>query len=105
MIFRTPQLDITKIEVAHCASDKTKPVLMEVHNESLLVSRNRTDEIREPPTLQAYWFRCPACNFDWREWVKSSITFISLSFITDICPNCKRRHVPAYQMGFFGTGG
>jgi hypothetical protein len=52
-------------------------------------------ESSEPRIAQPCWSRCPACQFDWREWVRSSIIFVSLSFITDTCPNCRKRHVPA----------
>jgi hypothetical protein len=53
----------------------------------------------EKHNSQPYWFSCPACSFDWREWIKPSITFVSLSFITERCPNCGKRHVPACAMG------
>jgi hypothetical protein len=53
----------------------------------------------EKHNSQPYWFRCPACSFDWREWIKPSITFVSLSFVTERCPNCGKRHVPACAMG------
>jgi hypothetical protein len=56
-------------------------------------------ESTEARIAQPYWFRCPACQFDWREWVRPSIIFVSLSFITDTCPNCKKRHVPACAKG------
>ena len=48
---------------------------------------------------QPYWFRCPACNFDWREWIGPSIIFVSLSFVIDTCPNCGRKYVTACRMG------
>jgi hypothetical protein len=56
-------------------------------------------ERRKKHNSQLYWFKCPACSFDWREWIKPSITFVSLSFITERCPNCGKRHVPACAMG------
>ena len=28
-----------------------------------------------------------------------SIIFVSLSFVTDQCPNCGKKHVPAYKVG------
>jgi hypothetical protein len=43
--------------------------------------------------------RCPECKFEWREWIKPSIIFVSLSLVTDACPNCRRKHVPACRMG------
>ena len=48
---------------------------------------------------QSYWFRCPVCNFDWREWIRPSIIFVSMSFITNTCPNCRKKHVVACQSG------
>jgi hypothetical protein len=46
-----------------------------------------------------YWFKCSTCKFDWRSWLRPSIVFVSLSFITERCPNCRRNHVPAYKVG------
>jgi hypothetical protein len=37
-------------------------------------------------------------SFEWATWLKPSITFISLSFVTERCPNCRRKHVPAFSM-------
>jgi hypothetical protein len=45
-----------------------------------------------------YWFKCPVCNYDWASWLPPSITFVSLSFVTDQCPNCQKKHVPAYKV-------
>ena len=42
-----------------------------------------------------YWFKCPVCQYDWSAWRKPSIVFVSLSFVTDQCPNCQKKHVPA----------
>jgi hypothetical protein len=45
-----------------------------------------------------YWFRCPKCNFDWLSGFKYSIVFVSICCITDDCPNCRKRHVPAFRV-------
>jgi hypothetical protein len=68
------------------------------------VSIFTTDSLRPTESCkrqveQSYWFRCPICNFDWREWIRPSITFVSMLFITNTCPNCRRKHVVAYQRG------
>jgi hypothetical protein len=47
---------------------------------------------------QSYRFRCLICNFEWATWLKSSITFVSPSFVTERCPNCRRKRVPAFQI-------
>ena len=47
---------------------------------------------------QNYWFKCPDCNYDWATWLAPSIVFVALSFVTDQCPNCHRRNVPAYTV-------
>jgi hypothetical protein len=52
---------------------------------------------------QYYWFKCSQCNFDWRSWLQPSIVFVSLSFVTEECPNCRRKQVPAYKIGTGGT--
>jgi hypothetical protein len=46
-----------------------------------------------------YWFRCSACDYDWPSLLTPSIIFVSLSFVTDQCPNCGKKHVPAYKVG------
>ena len=46
-----------------------------------------------------YWFRCSACDYDWPRLLMPSIIFVSLSFVTDQCPNCGKKHVPAYKIG------
>jgi hypothetical protein len=48
---------------------------------------------------EKYWFRCSACGYDWPSLLMPSIIFVSLSFVTDQCPNCQKRHVPAYKVG------
>jgi hypothetical protein len=46
-----------------------------------------------------YWFKCSACDYDWPSLLTPSIIFVSLSFVTDQCPNCGKKHVPAYKVG------
>jgi hypothetical protein len=55
-------------------------------------------EHSERSTTQNYWFRCPACKYDWSTWLRPSISFVSLAFVTDQCPNCQRKHVAAYMV-------
>jgi hypothetical protein len=49
----------------------------------------------ETQIARDYRFKCPSCQYDWTTWFKPSITFISLSFVTDECPNCRKRAVRA----------
>jgi hypothetical protein len=70
--------------------DKSFPVFHDVRP---------TAETSEVQIAQPYWFRCQTCKFDWPTWLKPSIMFVSLSFVTDECPNCRRKHVPAYKIG------
>jgi hypothetical protein len=49
----------------------------------------------ETQTARNYRFECPSCNYDWATWLKPSITFVSLSFVTDDCPNCYKKYVQA----------
>ena len=67
--------------------------------DSISSLENAQAEESGKPNPQPYWFRCPACSFDWREWIKASITYVSLSFVTERCPNCGKRNVPACAMG------
>jgi hypothetical protein len=46
-----------------------------------------------------YWFKCSACDYDWPSLLTPSIIFVSLSFVTDQCPNCQKKHVQAYKVG------
>jgi hypothetical protein len=55
-------------------------------------------EQSELTLAQNYWFKCPDCNYDWTTWLAPSIVFVSLSFVTDQCPNCHRKNVPAYTV-------
>jgi hypothetical protein len=54
----------------------------------------------QPETQMArnYWFKCPRCEYDWATWLKPSIIFVSLSFVTNHCPNCRKKHVRAYRV-------
>ena len=56
----------------------------------------------ETQTARNYGFKCPSCKYDWTSWLKPSITFVSLSFVTDDCPNCQRKYVQAstFQAAF-----
>jgi len=49
--------------------------------------------------LRRLQFKCSACGYDWPSLLMPSIIFVSLSFVTDQCPNCQKRHVPAYKVG------
>jgi uncharacterized protein with PIN domain len=49
----------------------------------------------ETQTARSYGFKCPSCKYEWTSWLKPSITFVSLSFVTDGCPNCQRKYVQA----------
>ena len=80
--------------------DRDKGGIASGHDNSISSLQNaQLAEHCEKHNSRPYWFRCPACSFDWREWIKPSITFVSLSFITERCPNCGKRHVPACAMG------
>jgi hypothetical protein len=64
------------------------------------------DELRmamtAPSSLEdqglTYWFKCPKCSFDWPSGFKYSILFVSVSFVTDECPNCRKRQVSAFKV-------
>jgi hypothetical protein len=49
----------------------------------------------ETQPARNYCFKCPSCKYDWTTWLRPSITFVSLSFVTDDCPNCHKRGVQA----------
>jgi hypothetical protein len=80
-------------------AEELQIALSDIRDYSILFG---TDNLRPTESCkrqveQSYWFRCPVCNFDWREWMRPSITFVSMLFITNTCPNCRKKHVVAYQ--------
>jgi hypothetical protein len=82
--------------------DRAKIVTLEAkHSETgeLSTAMGQGAETGEIKLTQPYWFKCPACSFDWQTWIRPSIVFVSLAFVTDKCPNCQRKHVPAYKGG------
>ncbi|HEY7663010.1 MAG TPA: hypothetical protein VH934_07800 [Xanthobacteraceae bacterium] len=86
---------------AAITTDDLQPAIVDIGDESIFIGgvAQQAAESSRQPRVKPYWFRCPACNFDWREWLRPSIIFISLSFITDRCPNCRRKNVRACRMG------
>jgi hypothetical protein len=62
-----------------------------------LSSMSGTEALRDTGA-KSYRFRCLVCEFDWATCLKPSITFVSLSFVTEQCPNCRHRHVPAFKI-------
>ena len=51
----------------------------------------------DTPAARKYWFKCPNCHFEWTTSLQSSIIFVSLSFISDCCPNCRTKRVRAHK--------
>src|ERR1700730_5431873 len=95
MLFQMSQADITTPRGDHCKAGELEGIIT-----SIPAPHKKQQEAKhcEPHIAQSYWFRCPACKFDWQQWIKPSIIFVSLSSITDTCPNCRTRHVPACGM-------
>jgi hypothetical protein len=94
------QKAVAALEHRHLGADELRTAMVAVRNKSISVFDDvrQTAETSAIQIAQFYWFRCPTCNFDWPTWLKPSIIFISLSFVTDECPNCRRKHIPAYKM-------
>jgi hypothetical protein len=101
MLFQSVSADITPLAQGHCGADKLQLAIADIRDDPISALRDlqQAAECCERHITQPYWFRCPACNFEWREWLKPSIIFVSLSFVTNTCPNCRRRHVSASRMG------
>ncbi len=57
-----------------------------------------TAEQPSPAVARRYGFKCPHCKYDWVAWMKPSIVFVSLAFVTDRCPNCQKKHVRACKV-------
>jgi hypothetical protein len=80
------ETEIAALEQRHLDADELRRALSAAQKRS------------EIQIAQSYRFRCLVCEFDWAAWLKPSITFVSLSFVTEQCPNCRRKHVPAYKV-------
>jgi len=93
--------EIAAPEQQHLGADELRTAMVAILDKSFPVFHDvrQTAETSEIQIAQPYWFRCPTCKFDWPTWLKPSIIFVSLSFVTDECPNCRRKHVPAYKIG------
>ena len=92
---------MTPVTQERLRAEELKIALSDMRDGPILFT---TDSLRPTESCkrqveQSYWFRCPACNFDWREWIPPSIIFVSMLFITNTCPNCRKKHVAAYQRG------
>jgi hypothetical protein len=100
-VITKPETEIAAPGQQHLGADELRRAMLAILDKSFPVFHDvrQTAETSERQIAQPYWFRCPTCKFDWRTWLKPSIMFVSLSFVTDECPNCRRKHVPAYKIG------
>jgi hypothetical protein len=99
MLVRTPKTDITKLDKGRLAEEQQHGEITSVRSELISnISEVYAGEDSKAHVAQIYWFQCPRCKFDWREWLKPSITFISPSYISGTCPNCRTRHVAANRI-------
>jgi predicted RNA-binding Zn-ribbon protein involved in translation (DUF1610 family) len=101
MLFQSVSADITPLAHGHCGVGKLEIAITDIRDDLISALRDlqQAAECCERHITHPYWFRCPACNFEWRERLRPSIIFVSLSFVTNTCPNCGRRHVSASRMG------
>src|ERR1700732_2914144 len=99
MLTQLPNAEIIPLAKNSLGADELKITPIRDDSISSLPDLQKAAEPSESHVPQPYWFRCPECNFDWREWRKPSITFVSLSFVIDTCPNCGRKYVTACRMG------
>ena len=101
MLLRTSKEDIGALGREPWAAHELQAIIAADKSIRPVYDTEQAEESAGPRIARPYWFifRCPACQFDWREWIRPSIIFVSLSFVTDTCPNCRRRHVPACGMG------
>jgi hypothetical protein len=93
--------EIAALGQEHLGTDELQTSMVAIRDTSVPVFHDvrHTVETCDIQIAQSYWFKCPTCKFDWPAWLKPSIVFVSLSFVTDQCPNCRRKHVPAYKIG------
>ena len=80
--------------------DRAKIVALEatrLETGKLSAAMGQAAQAGEIKVAQPYWFKCPVCSFDWQTWIRTSIVFVSLAFVTDECPNCQKKHVPAHK--------
>jgi hypothetical protein len=101
MLLKSLTADITALAQGHCGAGKLETAITAIRDDLISTLRDleQAAECCERRITPPYWFRCPTCNFEWREWLRPSIIFVSLSFVTDTCPNCRKRHVSASRVG------
>jgi hypothetical protein len=101
MLLKSLTADITPLAQGHCGAGKLEVAITDIRDDPISALRDlqQAAECCERHITQPYWFICTECNFEWREWLKASIVFVSLSFVTSRCPNCRRKHVSASRMG------
>ena len=101
MLLPSVTADIMPLAHGHCGAGKLETAITDIRDDlaSTLRDVQQVAECCDRHVTKPYWFRCAACNFEWREWLKVSIVFVSLSFVTSRCPNCRKRHVSASWMG------
>ncbi len=91
---------LLQMSEAAIRASELRAAVIDIRDESMSIGDPQQPAAScEQHAVRPYWFRCPTCNFDWREWRKPSIIFVSLSFITDRCPNCRRKNVRACRAG------
>jgi len=83
MLLQSPNADITP-PAQRFGLDELHLAITAIRDDSIssLADLQGATESSEPHIVQPYWFSCPECKFDWREWLKLSIIFVSLSFIS-----------------------
>jgi hypothetical protein len=100
MLLQSVTTDITPLAQGHCGAGQLQAAITDIRDDLASALRDLQQVERcERHAMQPYWFICPTCNFEWREWLRPSVIFVSLSFVTNTCPNCRRRHVSASRMG------
>jgi len=71
MLFQSVSADITPLAHGHCGVDKLKIAITDIRDDLISALRDlqQTAECCERHITHPYWFRCPACSFEWREWL------------------------------------
>jgi hypothetical protein len=74
MLFQSVTADVIPQGQGHCGAGQLQAAITDVRDDlaSALRDLEQAPECCERHITQPYWFICPECNFEWREWLKAS---------------------------------
>jgi hypothetical protein len=99
MLLQTSHGDIGALGREPWAANELQAIIATDESIRAVYDTEQAAESSEPRIAQPYWFRCLACNFDWREWLRPSVIFVSLSFVTEHMPQLQKEACTSLRQG------